>query len=737
MKKKLWGVWELEEKIGTGSFGTVYKARKTELGKDFYAAIKHISFPKNEEELEEIKREGNVISIDSIRDYYKDTIDDLIKEIEIMYELRANNNIVDYQDHLIIEKENKLGYDVYIRMELLTPLDKYIEGNKIDEELVTKIGIDICQALEVCKTHHLLHRDIKPANIFVDTNGTFKLGDFGVAKKLEKTTLNMSKKGTFNYMAPEIYKGKNADIRSDIYSLGIVMYRLLNNNKAPFIDKDMTLVKASDNETALMKRMSGELIPPIDGISQKLQTIIYTACSYDKNNRYDDPDIMRKDLLKSDDKYERKFSDEYDKTVSIYEDYDKTVSIYEDYDKTVSIYDKEAPIDKNEESTRKSFKEDLFTLNNSDDELRDRIRRIIEEERNNEIPKYDVEVYYEQVNKKMPLLSFLLSFALAALLFVPIAYVANSTNLNYNIMDIMYNSELFKSEIGILIVFCFITLIAFLMSITGKKQYKNSKKLYIINMILLSIQAILFYNKRFNVNVLYICYFIITFILYILPYKWNLKLEQLKVEKDSIDYYKEKNKKLNQIYNKEEKVNKKIYIFIGLLFVVSITFAFLPFESQSNKNLKDNYVKIITDYINLRDEPSYSGDIIGIVYQDEVYNILSSIDSNKIVWYEIEMENGKRGYLTSGYNHEYIDAIIKNKQVDRLEIISDYINVREDANTTSDSLGQVYKGEQYDILEIINGDYYYWYKILYKGKEAYIASPKGDDYVKLMGDYND
>ena len=82
-------------------------------------------------------------------------------------------------------------------------------------------------------------------------------------------------------------------------------------------------------------------------------------------------------------------------------------------------------------------------------------------------------------------------------------------------------------------------------------------------------------------------------------------------------------------------------------------------------------------------------------------------------------------------------AIIKNKQVDRLEIISDYINVREDANTTSDSLGQVYKGEQYDILEIINGDYYYWYKILYKGKEAYIASPKGDDYVKLMGDYND
>lgn len=730
MKNKLWGVWELEEKIGTGSFGTVYKARKTELGKHFFAAIKHISFPKNEEELEEIKREGNVISIDSIRDYYKDTIDDLVKEIEIMYELRANKNIVDYQDHLIVEKENKLGYDVYIRMELLTPLDKYMENKKIDEQIVTKIGVDICQALEVCKTHHLLHRDIKPANIFVDENGTFKLGDFGVAKKLEKTTLNMSKKGTFNYMAPEIYKGEPADIRSDIYSLGIVMYRLLNNNKAPFIDKDITVVKASLNEEALIKRMSGQLIPPIEGVSEKLQNIIYTACSYDKNKRYDDPDTMRKDLLKSDDKYERKFSDEYDKTVSIYEDYDKTVSIYEDYDKTVSIYDKE-------EKVKEDIKEDLFMPNNSDDELRERIRKIIEEERNNDKPKYDVEVYYEKVNKKMPLLSFLLSFSLALLLFVPISYITNSKSLKYTILYIIQNEQLFVSEIIILVTFCFITLLAFLMSITSKKQYKNSKKLYIVNMILLGVQAILFYTKRFNINILYFGYLIITFTLYIIPYKWSLKLEKLKVEKEDIDYYKEKNKKLKIIYEKEEKKNTKIYIFIGLIFLVSVIFAVLPLENQSNKNLGNNYIKIITDYINLRDEPSYSGNIIDLVYQDEVYNILSSIESHNIVWYEIQMENGKRGYLTSGYNHDYIDTIIQNNKVKRLEVIADYINVRETANTTSNNLGKVYKGEQYNVLEVINGDNYYWYKILYNGEEAYIASPKGNEYVKLMGDYND
>ena len=170
--EKLWGVWELEDKIGQGSFGEVYKAHKKELKKDFYAAIKHISLPKNQEDIEEVIKEGNATNSEAVLDYYKDTIDDLVKEIEIMYELRANKNIVDYQDHLIIEKTNgEIGYDIYIRMELLKSLDSYLKNKQTNEEEVIKIGYDIAKALEVCNKHNLLHRDIKPANIFVDEDG--------------------------------------------------------------------------------------------------------------------------------------------------------------------------------------------------------------------------------------------------------------------------------------------------------------------------------------------------------------------------------------------------------------------------------------------------------------------------------------------------------------------------------------------------------------------------------------
>ena len=728
MKNKLWGVWELEEKIGTGSFGTVYKAKKTELGKDFYAAIKHISFPKNDEELEEIKRKGNVISIDSIRDYYKDTIDDLIKEIEIMYELRANENIVDYQDHLIVEKDNKLGYDVYIRMELLTPLDKYIENKKVTEELVTKIGIDICQALNVCKTHNLLHRDIKPANIFVDEKGTFKLGDFGVAKKLEKTTLNLSKKGTFNYMAPEIYKGNLADIRSDIYSLGIVMYRLLNNNRAPFIDKDMTLVKASDNETALLKRMSGELIPPIEGISQKLQTIIYTACSYDKKNRYDDPEIMRKDLLKSDDKYERKFSDEYDKTVSIYEDYDKTVSIYEDCDKTISIYDKE-------KDQIKEVNGDLSNIlsNSSDEELREKIKRIIEEERENKnIEIYDVEAYFEKLNKGLPLLSFIISLILAFLLLTQTPYISYGNDIQYNVLKMMSEMSNFSVENLILFIVCMLILIAFIMSIAGKKHYNNSKKLYFINIILLGIQLYLFYFKGFNINILYLIYLTSNFIFLILPFKYNLKLEKLKVEKSQIEYYKNRNKSLKKIYD-NYKENKKINVISILIISIILIGTFIPVPEQSNKNVGENFVKVVTDYINLRDDATYSSNIIGRVYQGETYNIISYQYNENVYWYEIETNFGKRGFITNGYENDYLEVSNKTLINKYLEVTAEYINVREKPTTNSNILGKVYRNEKYEILEIKESDNYNWYKIIYNNKESYIANPKNGQYIKIIG----
>lgn len=100
---------------------------------------------------------------------------------------------------------------------------------------VIRLGIDMCRALEVCAKENIIHRDIKPSNIFVSEHGDYKLGDFGVARHLEASCRELSKKGTYDYMAPEVYRDSVYDARADIFSLGIVLYKLMNNGRIPFL----------------------------------------------------------------------------------------------------------------------------------------------------------------------------------------------------------------------------------------------------------------------------------------------------------------------------------------------------------------------------------------------------------------------------------------------------------------------------------------------------------------------
>ena len=112
----------------------------------------------------------------------------------------------------------------------------------------------------------MTHRDIKPENIFVSEAGQFKLGDFGVARTIEKTTGGLSRKGTEKYMAPEVFLGKPYGFGVDIYSLGLVLYGYLRNRgRMPFYPLDTSQLTFSDRENALGKRMMGETIPaPVD-----------------------------------------------------------------------------------------------------------------------------------------------------------------------------------------------------------------------------------------------------------------------------------------------------------------------------------------------------------------------------------------------------------------------------------------------------------------------------------------
>lgn len=287
--------WYITKMIGEGSFGKVYEVEREDFGRKYKSALKIITIPQNKNEIKSAMADG--MDEKSTRAYFRGLVEELISEFDIMARIKGNTNIVSYEDHAVYEHENDIGWDIIIRMELLTPLIDYTQKRSFQTNDILQLGIDICSALEICEKNNIIHRDIKPENIFVSMNGDYKLGDFGIARTAEKTSSGMSKKGTYTYMAPEVYMEKPYNANVDLYSLGIVLYRFFNNNRTPFLPEYPTPITYHDRETALEKRMKGFEIPGIKNIDRNIADVISKACSYDPKKRYQTAAEMKKALL--------------------------------------------------------------------------------------------------------------------------------------------------------------------------------------------------------------------------------------------------------------------------------------------------------------------------------------------------------------------------------------------------------------------------------------------------------
>ena len=291
----IWPGWEISAPISKGAFGQVYKAVR-EKNNDV-AAVKIISLPQNMDDIE-VKR--RICSDETIKASYKDQAEAVLAEIKIMKELVGSSNIVGIQDYELVEKPGGIGYDIYIRMELLQPMESRLIDLELSqncaqfvlpEEEIIKIGSDICRALETCHgvttetKKQIIHRDIKPANILYHKNSdSYKLGDFGVSKELEAADSNLTRSiGTCNYMAPEVINSRFYDFRADIYSLGLVLYCLANKKRLPFVKE---VGRYKEEHEAFERRIAGEQLPPPESISSPLAKVILKACAYKPEDRY-------------------------------------------------------------------------------------------------------------------------------------------------------------------------------------------------------------------------------------------------------------------------------------------------------------------------------------------------------------------------------------------------------------------------------------------------------------------
>ena len=117
---EIWPDWTVEEQVGEGAFGKVYKAVRNDSDLTTYAAIKVISVPRNEAEIESLQADG--ISLVGAKSYLQGIVSDFVNEIRLMESMKGTSNIVSVEDYKVIEKKDGIGWDIFIRMELLTPL---------------------------------------------------------------------------------------------------------------------------------------------------------------------------------------------------------------------------------------------------------------------------------------------------------------------------------------------------------------------------------------------------------------------------------------------------------------------------------------------------------------------------------------------------------------------------------------------------------------------------------------
>ena len=285
-----WQDWQITEEIGEGAYGKVYRAEKDNGGVTAVSAIKIIRIPSERSELLSLRREFQ--SDEELRRNLKEMVDGYANEIRAMYRLQGNTHIVSIQDHAVEELDDGLSWRICIRMEYLQSFDDYAMTHSFTREDIIRLGISLCEALDVCAGSGILHRDVKPENLFVTESGQYKLGDFGIAKAMDRTVRSYSSKGTFSYMAPEVFQGKPYDTRADLYSTGIILYKLANRNRDPFIDPDKQIITQQDREQAMSLRMRGEKLPAPCDADDQLAGVILKACEFDPKNRYNSPGAM-------------------------------------------------------------------------------------------------------------------------------------------------------------------------------------------------------------------------------------------------------------------------------------------------------------------------------------------------------------------------------------------------------------------------------------------------------------
>lgn len=259
------GRYELLEKIGDGGMAVVYKGKDKLLNRFIAVKILRPEFTKDATFVENFKRESQAAAG------------------------LSHPNIVGVYD---VGREGNINYIIMELIEGCTLNEIITEEAPMDYRKVIDISKQVASALRVAHKNKIIHRDVKPHNIMITNDGVVKLADFGIARAVNDATLSTGNKiiGSVHYFSPEQARGNYVDERSDIYSLGIVMYEMLTG-KVPFDGENPV--------TVALKHINEEITSPselVEGIPPALERAVMKATNKYQTNRYSSADELIEEL---------------------------------------------------------------------------------------------------------------------------------------------------------------------------------------------------------------------------------------------------------------------------------------------------------------------------------------------------------------------------------------------------------------------------------------------------------
>ena len=204
--------------------------------------------------------------------------------------LREHPNILPWRDHTIRPAENGDGWEILLRADTAVPLEQYIRTHTYGERDVVHMASGVLTALSLCHSRGIVHGDLKPQNLFVNEAGydgkpVLRLGDFGSGM--------LAPDAAGDFAAPEVLCGDLPTAQHDLYSLGMVLYWLLNDKRVPFAPPAPAPISAADLAIARDMRLRGDPMPvPAHG-SNALQQVILTAIADRPEDRYQSAEEFR------------------------------------------------------------------------------------------------------------------------------------------------------------------------------------------------------------------------------------------------------------------------------------------------------------------------------------------------------------------------------------------------------------------------------------------------------------